>query len=578
MTLKTRLILLVLITVVGVVSLIGYSLFQISNVYYKTNFANKYTIPSILLLDRASTSLYMARVRLHFHVLNFDPNENGKITEDIYSAAADVDNALNAYETDGCGGSTCIASPEDRESLGQIRSAWQDYTKLIPPILAASQREMEGLDSARDLLNKARPVAIRASDHFRARMLDTATKAELASSAAQREINETYVLQIIGGVITLSILTVSKLLFGKYIFAEIGGEPATVKKVAIALADGDIREPIELRQGDASSILFHMNKVLIGAVALIRRAEYVGQGDFTSPVPLSSSRDRFGHAIRDMVRMLELNQLKLMESRDELIEQGKLASLGSLVAGVAHELNSPIGSSLTIASTMKDQAENFQTKIAGNSIRRDDLTEFAESMKTASTLLEQILWRTSDLIKNFKQVATDQVHDTRRNFDLAVTIDQTLATLRAFHARSKVEIISEISGDIPLQGYPGALSQVVTNLVNNAVVHGFDHGAPGEVSLSVRAATSGSIAVFVTDNGRGMPEAIAKRVFEPFFTTRMGNGGTGLGLAIVRNIVTGTLGGKIALHSKPGQGTKVILTLPRIAPIHETYQAAHYVN
>jgi signal transduction histidine kinase len=472
----------------------------------------------------------------------------------------------------------CVDSAQDSDSLQQLRAAWQDYLKLVPPILEASRRDAENVNISRDLLLQSKPVAIRASDLFRDRMLVNATLAELTSMAAQREIRITYVLQIIGGIVTLSLLIGALLQFSRYIFAEIGGEPARVKKLAIELANGEVESPMRVRKGDTSSILFHMNKVLLGGLRMIKRAEGVGRGDFSSPVELSSPNDRFNLAIRNMVQMLEANHKKLMESQEELIEQGKLASLGSLVAGVAHELNTPIGSSLTIATTMKDQAAEFCTKIAGNSIRRDDLTSFADSTKEATILLEQILWRTADLVKNFKQVATDQVNDTRRPFDLATTVDQILATLRAFHARSKIEIISDISDDIPLQGYPGALSQVVTNLVNNAILHGFDEGAAGEVRLSVGATTSGSIAIFITDNGRGMPETVAKRAFEPFFTTRMGTGGTGLGLAIVRNIVTGTLGGKIALHSKPGQGTKVILTLPRIAPIHETHQAAHYVD
>jgi signal transduction histidine kinase len=243
-----------------------------------------------------------------------------------------------------------------------------------------------------------------------------------------------------------------------------------------------------------------------------------------------------------------------------------------MVAGVAHELNTPIGSSLTIATTLRSKAISFAAKVTGNSVKKSDLTEFSDSTKEATELLEQILWRTSDLVKSFKQVAADQVTDARRSFDLATSSEQIISTLKAFHKGTKIEILSDIPDGIVLDGYPGALGQVLTNLVNNAVFHGFDEGGEGEVKVSLGLVRPATIDILVSDNGRGMTEEVVKRAFEPFFTTRMGTGGTGLGLTIVRNIVTGTLGGKISLKSKPGQGTNVVLTIPRIAPARDTQE------
>jgi len=252
-------------------------------------------------------------------------------------------------------------------------------------------------------------------------------------------------------------------------------------------------------------------------------------------------------------------------AQEELVRSEKLASLGSLVAGVAHELNTPLGNSLTVATTLAERTHAFRKEMDGGALRRSALTEFIQGAAQASDLLTRNLFKASDLISHFKQVAVDQAGGQRRRFDLAEMVQEILVTLQPQFKKTPHHIELAIPTGIMMDGYPGPLGQVITNLVSNALLHGFDGVEVGTVTIKAMQG-DGDVQLSVADDGCGIPTEHQAKVFDPFFTTRLGQGGSGLGMHIVYSIVTRVLGGRIMLASQPGKGTTLTMNLPLVAP------------
>jgi len=256
----------------------------------------------------------------------------------------------------------------------------------------------------------------------------------------------------------------------------------------------------------------------------------------------------------------------LRETQYSLIQAEKMASLGGLVAGVAHEINTPIGIGLTGASTLATETEKIQALYQAEAMSQSDFEEYLDLARRSSQLLMSNMERAAALIHSFKQVAVDQVSAERRPFDLGNYIAEVLASLHpALRKRPEVTVTVLCPPGITLDSYPGSLSQVLTNLVLNALNHAFLPGQPGQISLEVTSPDPASIQLTIADNGQGIPSAHLGQIFDPFFTTRRGQGGSGLGLHIVYNIVTGTLKGSIAVESEEGQGTRFSILFPRHA-------------
>jgi signal transduction histidine kinase len=269
--------------------------------------------------------------------------------------------------------------------------------------------------------------------------------------------------------------------------------------------------------------------------------------------------------IRDKRRLAEA-ALHASETQRYLIETERLAALGGLVAGVAHEISSPIGTSLTVASTLAHRSANFTDQIASGPVRRAMLVEFADGCRGATEQLVANLQRAGGLIQSFKQVAVDRSSDDRRAFDLKLATEQVIASLRAPLLKSQSSLAVEMPSDITLDSYPGAYGQVLTNLIFNAVTHGFTDGPGGYMLVKAHRLGADQVEITFSDDGGGIPEEVQRRVFDPFFTTRRPQGSTGLGLYVVHNLVTQQLGGRIALVSAPGKGTTICMTLPLHAP------------
>ncbi|MFZ4285954.1 PAS domain-containing sensor histidine kinase [Variovorax sp. HJSM1_2] len=258
--------------------------------------------------------------------------------------------------------------------------------------------------------------------------------------------------------------------------------------------------------------------------------------------------------------------LSLEQSQQALLRSEKLAALGRIVAGVAHELNTPIGNSLLSATTLVHQTEKLQEQI-NSGLRRSFLDAYMSTAQDAVSILLRNLQRAAELIGSFKQVAVDQTSSQRRRFDLKAVVDEMLLSYRPLLRTAHIDVEVQVAEGIWLDSYPGPLGQVVGNLLHNAAIHGYpDSQVGGTVSVVAQSGPDQPVRLTVADAGRGITAENLGRIFDPFFTTRLGQGGSGLGLNIVHNIVTGPLGGSIEVDSLPGRGTRFILTLPLVAP------------
>ncbi len=261
---------------------------------------------------------------------------------------------------------------------------------------------------------------------------------------------------------------------------------------------------------------------------------------------------------------------QLQDAQAQLVSQEKLAALGSLMAGVAHELNTPIGNSLLIASTMQEKTAEIETAMNGPGLRRSELAAFIADSQKAAQLVMRGLTSAADLVNSFKQVAVDRTTEQRRFFNLQQVCHEIIATMmnRIRAANHNIEL--EVPDSIGMDSYPGPFGQVITNFINNALLHAFAPGTSGTMRLAAALHVDGRVQIDFRDDGGGIPGEHLGRIFDPFFTTKLGQGGSGLGLSISYNIVTSLLGGHITVDSDAQQGTCFTLDLPLTAPQPDT--------
>ncbi|WP_293780640.1 AAA family ATPase [uncultured Oxalicibacterium sp.] len=257
----------------------------------------------------------------------------------------------------------------------------------------------------------------------------------------------------------------------------------------------------------------------------------------------------------------------LRHTQKQLVESAKLASLGQLVAGVAHEINTPVGVGVTGASTLAEETARLKSLFQSGAMKRSDLDAYVGTAGAISKLLLSNMERAATLIQSFKDVAVDQTSEERRVFRLKGYIDEVLSNLQPLLRRSDHHIAVNCDDGIEVDTYPGALSQIITNLVMNALQHAFPEDAQGEMLIVVRnvyakGQKTNLIELRFSDNGCGIPQENLGKIFDPFFTTMRGQGGSGLGLNIVHNLVSGPLQGQVNVESQPGVGTTFILRFP----------------
>ncbi|MBK9445499.1 MAG: PAS domain S-box protein [Betaproteobacteria bacterium] len=286
----------------------------------------------------------------------------------------------------------------------------------------------------------------------------------------------------------------------------------------------------------------------------------------TDITPRHELEERMAALNSELEERVEARTEELRHAQDELIRAEKLAALGALVAGVAHELNTPIGNSVMVASTLHEKTVDFLALVADGALKRSSLNTYLEAAETASDLLLRSLSQARNLVASFKQVAVDQTSDQRRRFDLREVVVEILTTLSPTLRKTPFTISIDIPEHVVMDSFPGAFGQVITNFVTNALLHAFDGRSAGTIAIRAELSGKDQLVMTVSDDGIGIGDEDLRRIFDPFFTTKLGKGGSGLGLNIVYNIVNRVLGGKISVESCLGMGTTFMLTMPLCAP------------
>jgi signal transduction histidine kinase len=244
-----------------------------------------------------------------------------------------------------------------------------------------------------------------------------------------------------------------------------------------------------------------------------------------------------------------------------MIQSEKLAALGSLVAGIAHEVNTPLGISVTAASHLEELTRMLDALFAAGTMKKSDLTNYIESSKETAQIILANLTRAENLVQSFKKIAVDQSSEIWQTVELASYLKDIVVSLTPRLRKTKIKVSIQCPETLRINTMPGALSQIFTNLITNSLIHGFNEGQEGEIAITVKSRKQATVLIYA-DNGKGIAHGNIGRVFDPFFTTTRGQGGSGLGLPLVYNIVTRSLGGSITVNSVPGEATRFTISLP----------------
>ncbi|MDC8759904.1 ATP-binding protein [Janthinobacterium fluminis] len=282
-----------------------------------------------------------------------------------------------------------------------------------------------------------------------------------------------------------------------------------------------------------------------------------------------SERKRAEDALRELNEQLESRvderTRELRQAMAQIIESEKLASLGALVAGVSHELNTPIGNMVLAASALGDQLRAIADGVDAGRLTRSGMVQLLAECRDASDIIVRNGNRASDLIDSFKRVSVDQTSQRRRRFDLRATVQDSLNALGAVTRRAKATVDLRIPEGIEMDSFPGHLEQIINNIIMNSITHGFDSKSGGRIVLDA-ALQDGIVELHYSDDGHGIARALHHKVFEPFYTTKLGQGGSGLGLSIVHNLVQAIFKGRLRLESDSGEGVQLHFSLPAITP------------
>jgi len=251
----------------------------------------------------------------------------------------------------------------------------------------------------------------------------------------------------------------------------------------------------------------------------------------------------------------------LRAAQDQLIEAEKMAALGSLVAGIAHEINTPVGVGVTAASILQEEVRGVHKRFMSGELKRSELERFMDHAGQASTILLQNLEQAASLISSFKQVAVDQASEEHRVISLKSYCGDVITSLKPKYKNRPISIENVCDDKIELNTPPGAIYQILSNLLLNSLVHAYDKNQTGTIKIAAYQ-ESGKVVLEYQDDGKGIDPAHMKHIFDPFFTTRRGMGGSGLGLSVVYNLVTSTLKGTISAQSTLGQGSRFRILIP----------------
>lgn len=277
------------------------------------------------------------------------------------------------------------------------------------------------------------------------------------------------------------------------------------------------------------------------------------------PLDINVSR---GDELGNLARRIEIVFSELLTTRDQLVEREKMAALGGLIAGVAHEINTPIGTGITASSFLQDRSAEIQKSYRNSEMTAPDMEKYLQTVQESSELILNNLNRAAALVRSFKQIAVDQNIDEKRLFNGRSYIESLLLSLRPTYKRRAVKVSLECPENLMMFCNPGAISQIVANLIQNTLVHGYAESGGGPILIKVEEQDDRRRIIY-SDEGAGIDPANLRKIFEPFYTTKRGDaGGTGLGLHVVYNLVTRSLNGTILCNSAPGEGAEFIIDFP----------------
>ena len=487
----------------------------------------------------------------------------------LYDAQATKRQALEALHRD-------LSRTAEVMALSLAEPVWQFTAELAEPIVRAQFDDprfvsMRVLDasSPKPFLTHHRPQAL---DEGEGELTLTETRAILRDG---REIGKLTITMSAAPVLaekradilrtvwrSLLILTISSALILWVMQGSVLHPMEKLTQAAEALAAGRLDRPVEPGGTDETSrvgmAMERMRQALLSAFdALRQHAATLEDTVEQRTAELTTSNEELSEA---------LEHLKMAQS--DLVESEKLASLGRLVAGVAHELNTPLGNSLTVVTALDDRYKQLEGMLNGETpMRRSILEDLVRDTRRGQDILQRNVQKAADLVRDFKQLAIDQTSDMRRDFTLDSVVHDVLVMVEPRFKRTPFVIDLELESGLMMNSFPGALGQVLTNLMMNTLVHAFDGRDHGHVLLKCAADGPNSVTLTVIDDGRGMDESVRRRIFDPFFTTKLGTGGSGLGMHIVHNIVTNVLGGQIEVRSTPDQGAQMVICMPRVAPV-----------
>ncbi|ANC90854.1 PAS domain S-box protein [Azospirillum humicireducens] len=347
-------------------------------------------------------------------------------------------------------------------------------------------------------------------------------------------------------------------------FGEMGDDPDLYLSYGIGGTDGHAGAGPDEPAGTIDQPFTFKRRRPDGRIVEVR-TNPLPEGGFVRTLTDVTVEARSAEEIFNAMQELERAYADLKETQANLVQAEKMASLALLVAGVAHEINTPIGIAFGCATHLSGRTGTLAEAFERGTMRKSELAAYVATASESSRLIEQNLTRAAELIQSFKRVAVDQTSEERRRFDLLAYLEEVVTSLGPTLRKSRHRVAIACSPGILMDSFPGALSQVVTNLVMNALTHAFPADSKGHMVIDVDEMPDDEVTIRFADDGVGIPAENLPKVFEPFFTTRRGSGGSGLGLHIVFNLVTQSLGGRISVDSVPGDGTTFTLRIPRTA-------------
>ncbi|MFH6954581.1 ATP-binding protein [Pseudoalteromonas sp. XMcav1-K] len=341
-----------------------------------------------------------------------------------------------------------------------------------------------------------------------------------------------------------------------------------VKKLAIEIAHRDLDKRIRGGKIDEfNELAAAINSMADNLVEGYRNLEREHHELEQIQQQVTELNEKLEKRVLERTQQLSAQNQALESAMQQIVQSEKLASLGSLVSGVSHELNTPIGVALTAGSFALEVHNKIANELKQKSLSVDSLSKHLQQLEEAIGLVTNNCHKASELVINFKQISGDHTSNKRRVFNLAQTLEVVVNTLNTKLLSSNTVSFYGLE-NVEIDSFPGAFEQVFINLINNSLVHGFDDSVQGKINISMQQSDANFIVINYTDDGKGIDIAHRDKIFDPFFTTRLGEGSSGLGLYIVFNLVTGVLGGEIKLCQSQGKsGVSFDIKLPTVAPI-----------